>query len=491
MFAPRVLTLAALVAGCGARPKEGVAPGVLVVAIDGLRADHLSVYGYDRETCPNLAALAGEGARFEEVFASAPLLLPAHVALMTGCEPSQARRYLSPEFEGISERRWFIPERLPRAAVAFLSAGYATAAFVEDERLSDAFGFDRGFQEFRVLVPESAQDWEGPQSTRVVEHFLRWLATLSPSQPWFAYLELHALERVWTQPLAEKESFFPPRPEQDVIPPVANTDSVLFAIPRSRWRGRVRTLGEYEATYDDEIRHLDTELGRLFATLRRLGRDDASTIHVLGAFGVQFGEAGLYLSAGRYSLADLRVPWIVRPRAGSAAPRGASVPGLVSSLDLVPTALELEGLAVPPGVHGRSQAARVRGERGAGERPFVYASCGLQEGCAVIGARHVLEYLAPLTTNDAQLRRSWSGLWTEPARQPKLFFYDRRATPFPPLDEGGSLERDADFTPLRTAAIDWLLDMNDLRQILQSPEQAGDTAVIERLARNGYPLPAR
>src|SRR5262245_6851668 len=121
----------AMLAACGSRTAEGVGPGVLVIGVDALRADHLAVHGYDRDTSPVLTSLAQEGVRFEQAFTSAPQLIPAHVALLTGCEPSVARRFLAPEFEGLNERRWQIPARVPRMAVEFLAAGYATAAFVD------------------------------------------------------------------------------------------------------------------------------------------------------------------------------------------------------------------------------------------------------------------------------------------------------------------------------------------------------------------------
>ncbi|MEN8160592.1 MAG: sulfatase-like hydrolase/transferase [Myxococcota bacterium] len=44
----------------------GLAPDVILVSIDTLRADHLSSYGYHRMTTPHLHALAEEGDRFRE-----------------------------------------------------------------------------------------------------------------------------------------------------------------------------------------------------------------------------------------------------------------------------------------------------------------------------------------------------------------------------------------------------------------------------------------
>ena len=89
-LASALLPLAAALAACGSAPSEGLAPGVLLVVVDALRADHLSGAGYDRETSPFLDELARSGVRFEQVFASAPQLIPAHAALLTGCESESA-----------------------------------------------------------------------------------------------------------------------------------------------------------------------------------------------------------------------------------------------------------------------------------------------------------------------------------------------------------------------------------------------------------------
>jgi len=485
--AARALLLLALGA-CGPAATGEPGPGVLVIAIDGLRADHLGAYGYARETTPALDALAAEGLLFEEVFASSPLTLPAHVALLTGAEPGAARRFLVSEYEGLTERRWRVPERGPHLAQEFLAQGYATAAFLDDAQLSDVHGFEPGFQRFEVVSDDAAEAWEGEPSARVVRRFLDWLGGLEPGRPWFAYVHLRELERFWSDREERAEGYFPPRPELDVVPPVGNTDSVFFAIPRSRWRGGPRTLGGYEALYDDELRLVDQELERLFARLRRSGRDESTTIHVLGSHGVQFGEAGLFLSSGRYSRADLHVPWIVRPAAEFAGPRGLRLAGIASTLDLAPTLLAQQGLTVPEGMHGIAQLAGLAGRAPhAAARDFVFSSCGLQEGLAVIGVQHALEYVLPLGTADAQLRRSWSGTWAALGLQPRLVFHDRLAEPFPPLEAEGNRGPAEDFARYRAAALERVRDVNDLRLHLQAPPGRSplDAAALQRLRDHG------
>ena len=115
---------------------EGPARGVLLIGIDGLRADHLAAYGYDRDTMPALEGLAGEGVRFTQMFSSSPVLIPAHISLLTGSHPGIARRFMRGELEGLDERRWRIPGRVSHLAVEFLASRYATAAFVDSPLLS-------------------------------------------------------------------------------------------------------------------------------------------------------------------------------------------------------------------------------------------------------------------------------------------------------------------------------------------------------------------
>ncbi|MEO2146369.1 MAG: sulfatase-like hydrolase/transferase, partial [bacterium] len=81
--APMIFLLA-LVA-CGAEQRQ---PSVLLISIDMLRADHLSCYGYERNTTPTIDGLAAEGVRFARHISSAPWTLPAHAAMFSSLPDS-------------------------------------------------------------------------------------------------------------------------------------------------------------------------------------------------------------------------------------------------------------------------------------------------------------------------------------------------------------------------------------------------------------------
>src|SRR5215510_1730279 len=68
----------ALALSCGPKPtSDPWGNGVLVLVIDGLRADHLSCEGYDRPTTPVIDALARQGTLFTNAWSAAPRLIPS------------------------------------------------------------------------------------------------------------------------------------------------------------------------------------------------------------------------------------------------------------------------------------------------------------------------------------------------------------------------------------------------------------------------------
>ncbi len=103
----------------GPMPPAG-APDVLFIVLDTVRADRLSLYGYDRPTSPVLQQLAMRGIRFDEARSSAPWTLPSHASFFTGRWPREL---------GVG---WQAPLRTPFPTLAeyLASRGYETAGFV-------------------------------------------------------------------------------------------------------------------------------------------------------------------------------------------------------------------------------------------------------------------------------------------------------------------------------------------------------------------------
>ena len=404
------VALALLLAACGRAPIDAdtdVGHGVLLVVVDGLRADHLGCYGHDRDTSPYLDALAERGVLFESAFAAAPRAEASLAALVSGCDPNLARRRL-PGVAGLESTHTFaLSEVLPSAAVEFAVEGYRTAAFVDGEAFDGVRGIARGFHEVRRVDDPAERRERGP-----LEDAIDWVRARDLDEPWFACVQLSDLMRAFVEPHPEWDSFFEPRTELWWIPPVGANAVNFHAVPPERWAGGTLPLSHYDARYDGAIRKLDSELKRLFDLLESAGRFKRTTVCVTGTHGLQFGEAGMLLDHGLLSPADVHVPLVVRPAQRLEHPfeAGARRRGAASGVDLAPTLLDLAGIAVPPSMHGRSLAPRLgRADTEEDLARTVMVSCGLVTGTAAYTHELVVEHLVPGVDLAPQLREQWLG----------------------------------------------------------------------------------
>ena len=325
----------------GRAPRD--APNLVLVTIDTLRHDHLELYGYDRQTAPHLAALAGGGTVFEAAVAQAPETLHSLASLMTGLYPHafDAQVGTRPAFLGPAFRT--LAERLG-------AAGYDTAGFVSNVFLKEQNGFARGFRHFD---DHSGMFLWGPsgrtrRAEHVVEPALAWLADAAP--PFF----------LWVHVMDPHHPYEPatPGPWEDAAH-AASHAARYGALSLEGYTQRLKDLrtgrrhaAQGEVTYlvgryDAEILQVDRELGRLAERLEARGFDERNTVLVVTAdHGEEFVDHGGMLHG--HSLFDelIRVPLVMR---GRGIPHGKRLGGQVQLVDVTATLLDLAGLLPPAG----------------------------------------------------------------------------------------------------------------------------------------------
>lgn len=457
--------------------------GVLVISIDALRADHMGSFGHDRNTTPVLDAFGRDSVSFSNTWSTAPRTLPAHLGILTGCDPNLARRFYRVESEVPEASRFKVPEVMPHIAVSMLSAGFTTAAFLDDEKLSPVTDLDVGFQKY-VGVGKELPFGQGPPGNDVglvgvSKRFLDWARGIESGQDWFAYLQVGDLERIWGHRDPAWDGYFAPRAGMEDVPPVSNDVEAFFAQPRSRWLGGAVSLGEYEARYDGRLRQLDAQFGVFFEALKRSGLFANTTIAIVGSFGLQFGEHGLILDHGLYSKADLHVPWLVRPSQPDVFEPGLVTGALASTLDLAPTLLELAKVKQPLGMLGRSQVSNlVTRPPGADRvREFAFASCGYQEGGAAISKDIALQLTFPgqsVSPRGGDLSRAWFGVEADFEGEEDVHFYSPKT--------GLDIEpTKAQQEELREAAMRWFFHTQDARRALFGSTWRGNSLSQERI----------
>jgi arylsulfatase A-like enzyme/Tfp pilus assembly protein PilF len=302
---------------------------VVLITVDTLRADHLPVYGYSGIETPFFDRLAAEGVRFASAATTVPFTLPAHSSIMTGCYPPR---------HGVRENVGYsLDPSLPTLAEVLTGAGWATAGFVSAFVLDGRWGIGRGFATYFDHFDLKAMEHANLGSVQrdgaeTVAAAVAWLDRRPRDRPFFLWLHLYD----------PHEPYTPPEPF------------------RSRYPDR---------PYDGEIAYSDSLLARFRSALAERGLFDDSLVIVTGDHGEGLGDHGEAYHGYFVYDSTVHVPLIVRLPGGADA--GRVVASAVSHVDLLPTVLDLVGVAPPAGVQGRSLAPLLAG--GEDRRREVYS----------------------------------------------------------------------------------------------------------------------
>jgi arylsulfatase A-like enzyme len=308
---------------------------VFLLTCDTLRAARLGVYGYERDTSPELDALAAEGAVFEEAYATAPMTQPSISSLLTG---------RLPEHIGVARgnlRR--LPSEVETLAERLRREGIATAAVISNWVLRRApgeldVGAHQGFEHYddRMDEKERNRDAYERSARSTTDAALEWLSGRGERESFFLWVHYQDPHGPYTPPRGLGRAF---EREPTAEPALPAGDSVLGRgqIPNYQLLGAERRPSVYRDLYDAEIRYFDRELGRLLADLRDRGWLEDATVIFTSDHGESLGEHDYWFCHGENVHREVvRVPLVV------VAPNGqrGHIDDVASLLDVWPTVLE-------------------------------------------------------------------------------------------------------------------------------------------------------
>ena len=364
-----ILTAGIILAGLFAYKLISVITGVdskranlLLITLDTLRPDHLNAYGYQRATSPSLDELAKESFVFEEAFTVATTSGPSHATMLTGLYPAQ---------HGLLDNGQEINNETHTLADILSQAGYDTAGFVGYYALGEESGLDKGFQnfEYHPIVSHDHEEKEPDDDVKgfaAVNGWLEsWVQTSEDSRdPFFVWMHVQNIH----------ESYDPPPPYNSMFQKISGLQTFEgfegeFDVHCANdlaeaWRAGIlppHFRDEVTALYDGEIRFVDDQLGRIFAMLKSSEVYDDTVIVVVSDHGeilFELYENEFYKKGpghtARYADASIRVPLILKPAEFHKFEKITRLKQMVSTVDLVPTLLELLRFPVPQNLPGES-----------------------------------------------------------------------------------------------------------------------------------------
>jgi arylsulfatase len=332
--------LAALLVLCVGCPGDvEPAPGIVLVVVDTLRADHLGCYGYERDTSPNFDRLAAESERYVNAFAQSPWTLPAMATILTGTLPRIHGAGLDAEGRFAALR----PE-VPTLAELMKRSGFATSAFVNVIFCSPESGLARGFDVYD-FHGRGAANVGHRDAGATTDAALEWAASVGDA-PFLMLVHYFDPHLTYDPPAPFDERFEPDG--QGRIPEGFGSAAEVFAVRRGEIALGPRQRTSLIARYDGEIRYVDEEFGRLREGLEKLGLWERSMVVMVADHGEEFWEHGGFEHGHSHHHELIHVPLIVKRPGGAAAVREERV----RQLDILPTVLSFAGVDPPAGIGG-------------------------------------------------------------------------------------------------------------------------------------------
>ncbi|MCP3960113.1 MAG: sulfatase [bacterium] len=337
------LSLAVLFAGCAPSEHRGTeGRSFVLVSVDTLNRSALEAFERGAGERPALDRFAGESVRLLDAHSTASWTLPAHASLLTG---------LYPDRHGTTDPRHRLAAGVPTLAAALSGAGYETVGWTEGGYLSERFGLGAGFE----LYEKNERASRGVFGKAI--DFLR--RRPARSRPFFLFLHTFQVH-----------DYYKARPRVvERLPADAELGNVgrfqdclqgRSACEPADWR-TMRDL------YRIEVDLLDAAFGQLLAALAESGHEDRTFVILISDHGEGLDpERGRTHHAGRLHEDQIRIPALIRGPGVEA--RDLRMP--VSLVDLMPTILDLAGVASPAELDGVSLAPALEGGDSPGPRPL-------------------------------------------------------------------------------------------------------------------------
>ena len=355
---------------------------VILVSLQCLRPDHLGIYGYKRDTSPNIDRLSKSSVLFDNTIAQANLTPVSMMSVLTSQYP-RVNGMVAFDVAKDSVRSRTLPEILKYYGYTTAAVSGSPEFFMRYDtesgaeiKLGDVFSRSidyfartrRGVDGTSLrLIPSESLSWLDKNRDK---KFFLWIASGVIHVPYAAGV-----------PNSDKTIFDPPgyKPFWNSFPSVSGeegaaddpTYDVLMRIFRNKYYlgfKPVHTLspadvGYIVSRYDAAIRYTDMFIGDLVNTLEKTGLSKNTVLIIHSIHGEDLGERDTYVH--HYDLAEPVIKSALMVHFPEGEHAGKRVKEQVQGIDIVPTVLDYLGIPLDHDLQGKSLLPLARGDKGA------------------------------------------------------------------------------------------------------------------------------
>ncbi len=305
---------------------------VLLIQVDALRRDHLSIYGYERETSPNLEK---DWLVLDGLTTAASWTAPSTASLLTGLQPYRHGVQYAKQH---SDREVNQPLQGPSLVEVFKGAGYRTALVTGNAYVSSDTGMNVGFD--RQIFVNKQYPFSNLGQEK--DQLQTWLQEIPSDQPFFAMLHTMDVHAPYYSPEGTAGTWSKGGMLTDLEDYAQQEElSALYDVDPEG------TVHELNALYDEEILGLDQSVHDLLQMLESSGRSNTMVV-LIGDHGESLGEHGLFGHGSNVEWEQLSVPFLVHHPDLA----GGDMNCLSSNMDVLPTLLRSLNVDLPEGLDG-------------------------------------------------------------------------------------------------------------------------------------------
>ena len=282
---------------------DNLPPNIVFILNDALRADHLSLYGYERQTSKNIDKAAERGVVFRNALSASSWTKPSMGSLFTGNYPG---------IHGVDSWTDILPGGLTTIAEVLSDNGYHTAGFSANPFITMEYNYAQGFDEFYYSPGNGYKQLFFPNdvlSSRIPGSFEK-AFEMNLVDADCAYGNAHSMNKKiipWLEANHDSHFFLYLHYMDPHVP--YNPTNKKFSAGKPLGRDDLRALGAVHnpedtvsiddklmdkiiSRYDDEIIDLDNKIGEVFQTLTKYNLWDNTLVIITADHGDEFGDHG-------------------------------------------------------------------------------------------------------------------------------------------------------------------------------------------------------
>lgn len=311
----------------------------LLITVDALPANHMGIYGYTKNTTPNMDKFAEESVLFTRAYTIFPETVPSLFTLFTGGEDVLQEEMITRGLIKKDNRRDIVtlPEILKKN-------NFLTAAFVMNPVVgSNNLFFRRGFEQFNFFNESGLSDFrkvykdDYRNSEVLTTKAKNWLAKNSRTRffLWIHYSTPHMPYNPSLKYLCKIDQECDITKYEELLKGKLSYSTLLKSCPDTEISEE--TVGLAKNLFDAEILSVDEKVGEILQAIKGKNLYEKTVIMIVGVHGESFTHNTFGHVSGLYE-SNIKVPLIMKNPLSKSPKR---IPRLTDNMAILPTILDL------------------------------------------------------------------------------------------------------------------------------------------------------